>query len=99
VSLIVLTLQLLSYASAGAAGVILHALVFLLRPEDFFTIGESDAHPLADCVKAGIFSKRRWGEGLAPARSRCRRRCVAPGPRVISFVAESAARLLLKIDV
>jgi hypothetical protein len=60
------SLHLLDDASAAqrAAGVrrlVPHALVRLLRPEDFLTIGESDSHPLADRVR--VFARQRENIG------------------------------------
>ena len=59
-------LQLVGCASAAhrAAGVsrlVPHALVHFLRSKDFLAVGESDAHPLADCVR--VFACKRENVG------------------------------------
>src|SRR4029077_7912356 len=47
--------------AAGVSRLVPHALVRLLRLEDFLTIGESDSHPLADRVR--VFARERENVG------------------------------------
>ena len=70
-------LQLLGHASAAqraedASGLVPHAFVRFLRPEDFLAVGESDSHPVADASRSSSASARtsarkasmRWSIGF-----------------------------------